>query len=85
MREIHVNAQRSYLTGCVNRHLANVEVLISNPVGIGEHQDLQKSIETELGSVSEYLGKLEVLNKFLTPIPQQQEESEKTDDSKKKA
>ena len=78
MKEIHVNAQRSYLTGCINKHLANLEVLFISPVGIGEHQNIQQSIETELGHVTNYLGKLDVLNKFFASKPK--EESEEVND-----
>ena len=74
MREIHVNAQKSYLTGCINKHIVNVEVLLANAVSIGEHQDVHKSIETELGHIAGYLGKLEVLGRFFVPKPQKESE-----------
>ena len=34
--------------GHIEKHLANVEVLLSNPVGIGEHGDIINEIEKEL-------------------------------------
>ena len=40
MRERLINAQQSHLMGHINKHLANIEVLLTNPVGIGEHQDI---------------------------------------------
>jgi len=46
-------------------------VLLENPAGIGEHQDIQEAIEIELGHVADYHDKLEMLTKFF--IPQQTE------------
>ena len=83
MREMLIGAARTYYMGMINRHIANVEVLLTNPVGIGEdsHQDIQAVIEIELGKIADYHDKLEVLQKFFVK-PQQQEE--KKDDKAKK-
>ena len=70
MREILLKAQASHLVGHVNKHIANVEVLLQRPAGIGEHQDIQEAIEIELGHISDYHDKIEVLNKFF-PLPQE--------------
>jgi len=74
VRQILINAQRSHLAGHINKHLANIEVLLERPAGIGEHQDIQEAIEIELGYVAEYHDKLEMLTKFF--IPQQTEGGE---------
>ena len=62
--QVLINAQRSHLAGHINKHLANIEVLLERPAGIGEHQDIQEAIEIELGEVSDYYDKLEMLNRF---------------------
>lgn len=64
LRQVLINAQRSHLAGHINKHLANIEVLLERPAGIGEHQDIQEAIEIELGEVSDYYDKLEMLNRF---------------------
>tara|TARA_R100000697_G_scaffold82288_1_gene94245 strand:- start:511 stop:762 length:252 start_codon:yes stop_codon:yes gene_type:complete len=83
MREMLIGAARTYYMGMINRHIANMEILLTNPVGIGEdsHQDIQAVIEVELGKIADYHDKLEVLQKFFAK-PQQQEE--KKDDKAKK-
>ena len=81
MREILIGAARTYYVGLINKHIANVEVLLTNPTGIGEHQDIQASIEEELGKIADYNDKLERLIKYFTK-PQQQEENK--DDKKDK-
>ena len=67
MREILISAAQSHLAGHVNKHIANIEVLLTNPVGIGEHQDIQEAVETELGIIADYHDKLEMLNRFFVP------------------
>tara|TARA_R100000700_G_scaffold40251_2_gene55341 strand:- start:5361 stop:5615 length:255 start_codon:yes stop_codon:yes gene_type:complete len=84
MREMLIGAARTYYMGMINKHIANMEVILTNPVGIGEdaHQDIQAVIEIELGKIADYHDKLEVLQKFFAK-PQQQEE--KKDDKTKKS
>ena len=83
MRDIMLNALKSYYVGNINRHIANVEVLLTNPVGIGEdsHQDIQAVIEVELGKIADYHDKLEVLQKFFAKS--QQQEQPKAEEKKK--
>ena len=73
MREILIGAARTYYVGLINKHISNVEVLLTNPTGIGEHQDIQDAIETELGKIADYNDKLEMLIKYFTK-PQQTDE-----------
>ena len=40
--------------GHIDKHVANVEVLMNKPVGIGEHGDIIESIEKEMKQVAEY-------------------------------
>ena len=85
MREMLIGAARTYYMGMINRHIANVEVLLTNPVGIGEdsHQDIQAVIEVELGKIADYHDKLEVLQKFFAKSHQQEQpkaEEKKKDD-----
>ncbi len=83
MREMLIGAARTYYMGMINKHMANMEVLLTNPTGIGEHQDIQASIEVELGKIADYHDKLEMLQKFFVK-PQQQQEENKDDKKDKK-
>ena len=78
MRNILLGSARTYYMGMINRSIANMEVLLTNPVGIGDppHQDIQAVIEEELGKIADYHDKLEMLQKFF-PKPQEQPKQEK--------
>ena len=64
MRDMLIDAQTSHLVGHINKHKANVEILLTNPVGVGEHQDIQTAIEEELEEIANYHDKLEMLVKY---------------------
>lgn len=65
MREILLKAFKSHARGHIDKHLANVEVYLNNPVGVGEHPDIIEAIETELKQVAEYEDLLEMVEKYL--------------------
>lgn len=66
MRHQILDSMRMYCHGNIQKHKANVEVYLANPVGIGEHPDVMEAIESELGKIAEYEDLIEVLDKHFT-------------------
>jgi len=64
MREKLLAAFRSHAQGHIDKHVANIEVYLHNPAGIGEHSDIIESIEIELKAMAEYEDQLEMLDKY---------------------
>ena len=64
MRQMLINTAKAYYIGMINRRVANVEVLLNQPVGIGEHGDIQEEIEKHLGIIADYHDKIEILEKY---------------------
>lgn len=64
MREILLSALKSYYVGNINKHIANVEVYLRTSVGIGEHTDIQGSIDKELEAIDKYDARLSMLIKY---------------------
>ena len=52
MRDQLVNALLAHAKGDIAKHVANVEVYLSNPAGIGEHSDITEAIEKELNTIA---------------------------------
>ena len=77
MRNMLIDAQTSHLIGHMNKHKANIEILLTNPVGVGEHQDIQTAIEMELEEIANYHDKLEMLIKYF-PKTTEGESNEKS-------
>jgi hypothetical protein len=65
MKERLLECFVSHAKGHVDKHLANVEVLLNHPAGIGEHGDIIEEIEKELDEVAKYDDLLEMVEKYL--------------------
>ena len=52
MREQLIRALLAHAQGDIQKHVANVEVYLTNPAGIGEHSDITEAIETELNIIA---------------------------------
>jgi len=64
MRDMILQALKTKLLGEMNGHLANVEVMITNPVGVGDHPTIIDTIDKELSALEHANGKLNVLVKY---------------------
>jgi len=64
MRDILIDAFMSHAKGHIDKHVANVEVYLRNPAGIGEHSDIMEAIEIEMKQIAEYDDMMEMMNKY---------------------
>ena len=68
MRKQMIEALKAHAQAHIDKHKMNVEVYLTNPVGVGEHPQIMDSIEKELDEIATYMDQLEVLNKHFTDI-----------------
>ena len=59
-----LGALKSYYVGNIKRHIANIEIFLRTSVGIGEHSDIQGSIDKELEAIDKYDARLSMLIKY---------------------
>ena len=64
MREQIIKALLAHAQGDIAKHRANVEVYLTNPVGIGEHSNVMESIEEELNMIAKYQDQIDVIQKY---------------------
>ena len=64
MRDQLVRALISHAQGDIQKHVANVEVYLTNPAGIGEHSDIVEAIEEELNMIAKYEDQITVIRKY---------------------
>ena len=84
MREMLLQALKSKISGKINGHIANIEAMMTNPVGIGDHPTIVETIEKELSLLENENGKLNNLVRFFErPAQQQQQQEEETTKAKK--
>ena len=65
MRDMLLNASKSYYVGLINKHISNVEVYLSRSTGIGEHSDIMASIDKEIAEIGKYDDRLSMIIKYL--------------------
>ena len=76
MRDMILQAIKTKLLGEMNGHIANIEVMMTNPVGVGDHPTIVDTIIKELSALDSANGKLNVLVKYLER-PKKEEETKK--------
>jgi hypothetical protein len=64
MRDILLKAVKSHAQGHIDKHVANIEVYLANPAGIGEHSDIIEAVEIELEQISKYQDQLDIVEKY---------------------
>jgi len=68
MRNLLIKAFKSHAEGHIDKHIANVEVYLKNPAGIGEHSDIIEAIEQEVEIIAKYDDQLEVIKKYFPEL-----------------
>tara|TARA_Y100000004_G_C8699957_1_gene321202 strand:+ start:303 stop:548 length:246 start_codon:yes stop_codon:yes gene_type:complete len=81
MRDIMLNALKSFYVGNINRHIANVEVYLRMTVGIGEHSDIQETIDKEIEKIAQFDDRLAMVMKY---FERRQEDEKEKKESKSK-
>ena len=58
-----LSALLAHAQGDIQKHKMNVEVYLTNPVGIGEHSNVMEAIEEELNMIAKYEDQVTVIKK----------------------
>ena len=66
MRETIIKSLLRHAEGHIEKHCANIEVYLTNPVGIGEHSDILEAIEKELAVIAEYEHQISIIRKYFS-------------------
>ena len=66
MRDKLIKALLAHAQGDIQKHIANVEVYLENPAGIGEHSDVVEAIEHEIDIIAKYHDQIEVIKTYFT-------------------
>ena len=64
MRDQLLKALLAHANGEIAMHKANVEIYLTNPVGIGEHSDITEAIQIELDKIARYHDQVQVVKTY---------------------
>ena len=72
LRDTIIKSLLRHAEGHIEKHCANIEVYLTNPVGVGEHPDIVAECDKLLSDIADADGKLQTLSQLL---PKNVEES----------
>ena len=64
MRKDIIEASKLHFKSHIEKHRANVNIHAENPTGVAEHSDHIETLEKEIGLMSEYHDKIDVLERY---------------------
>ena len=64
LRRQMLDAVRDHAKAHIDKHRMNVEIYLTNPVGVGEHSEVMDEIEKQLEQMAKYEDHLEMLDKY---------------------
>lgn len=64
LRRHMLDAVRDHAKAHIDKHRMNVEIYLTNPVGVGEHSQVMDEIEKQLEEMAKYEDHLEMLDKY---------------------
>ena len=64
MREQLIKALLAHAQGDIQKHVANVEVYLANPVGIGEHPDVLGAIQDQIDVIAKEQERIDIIEKY---------------------
>lgn len=59
-----LKALKKHYEAQIEFHKINVDILLDNIVAVAEHPDVMATIDNEIGKISEWEEKLQILNKY---------------------
>ena len=78
MREHFLQASRLHFQAHIEKHRVNVENLLENAVGVGEHGDVMDTIEKEMEEMARYHDLLEMTDTYFNGKPKKELINERT-------
>ena len=64
MRKKMIEAIKEHAKGHIQKHKMNVEVYLTNPVGVGEHPDIIEAVDTEFTKFVSARDKLDAIREL---------------------
>lgn len=65
MRDKAIHALRVHARGEIEKHLYNIEVLLTNPQGVAEHPDHLETIQKEIDNISTHKERLDIIESYI--------------------
>ena len=64
LREQMIQAAIKHAEAHIEKHRMNIEVYLTNPVGVGEHSEIMDEIEKQLDEMARYQDHIDILDHY---------------------
>lgn len=64
MREKILKAMLKHAEGHIEKHIANINIMLEKQVGVAEHPDTLETIEKELAIIAQYEEQVDLIKKY---------------------
>jgi len=64
LREQMIHAAIKHAEAHIEKHRVNIEVYLTNPVGVGEHSEVMEEIEKQLDEMARYQDHVDILDEY---------------------
>jgi len=64
LREQMIQAAIKHAEAHIEKHRMNIEVYLTNPVGVGEHSEIMDEIEKQLDEMARYQDHVDILDAY---------------------
>lgn len=64
LREQMIQAAIKHAEAHIEKHRMNIEVYLTNPVGVGEHSEIMDEIEKQLDEMARYQDHIDILESY---------------------
>ena len=64
LREQMIIALRQHAKAHIEKHRMNIEIYLTNPVGVGEHSEVMEEIEKQLDEMARYQDHVDILDNY---------------------
>jgi len=64
LRKQMINAALKHAEAHIEKHRMNVEIYLTNPVGVGEHSEVMDEIEKQLDEMARYQDHVDILKSY---------------------
>ena len=61
-----VKALRKHYEAKIEFHKVNIDIMLDNIVAVAEHPDVMATVDEEIGKISEWEERLQILNKYFS-------------------
>lgn len=64
LRDQMIEAAIKHAEAHIEKHRMNIEVYLTNPVGVGEHSEIMDEIEKQLDEMARYQDHIDILENY---------------------